>query len=65
MCNPVHLESVRLQPSAYLVHILIGGAKLYAELVWGEPFVIIRRSFILLVVEQLLQPDGPVDEYYP
>jgi hypothetical protein len=48
-------ESLRSEPLRDDLNVGIGSAKLLAELLWGQPRVIVGRKFALLVLEQLLQ----------
>ncbi len=50
--DAVHLEAVRLQPSGDELQVLIRRSEVNAEFIGSEPLVVIRRSFVLLVVEQ-------------
>src|SRR5216684_1288956 len=47
-----NLKAVRLEPPRDGVQIGIGRAELFAELGWSEPLVVVRRSLVLLIVEQ-------------
>ena len=51
-----HLKAVRLEPRRDGLNVGIGRAELFAELCGSEPFVIVRRSLVLLIVEQT--PEG-------
>src|SRR3979411_2361918 len=51
-----NLKAVRLQPRRDGLNVGIGRAELFAELCGGEPLVIVRRTFVVLIVEQT--PEG-------
>src|SRR5258708_2715790 len=51
-----HLKAVRLEPRRDGLNVGIGRAELFAELCGSEPLVIVRRSLVLLIVEQT--PEG-------
>src|SRR5260370_2708007 len=51
-----NLKAVRLEPPRDGVQIGIGRAELFPELGWSEPLVVVRRSLVLLIVEQ--PPEG-------
>ena len=50
-----NLKAVRLQPRCDGLNILIRRAELPPELLRRKPFVVVGRSFVLLVIQQLSQ----------
>src|SRR5215467_10975642 len=53
--NAIDLETVVLEPSGDELKVLVRRAELQAELVGCEPFVVVGRGFVLLIVEKLVQ----------
>ncbi len=50
-----HLKSMRLQPRSDGLNVSVAGAELLAEVPGCQPFVIVGRTPVLLVVEKLFQ----------
>ena len=53
--HAAHLKAMSLEPRRHRLHVLISRTKLLPELLRREPVVIVRRGFILLLVEQRLE----------
>ena len=53
--DEVHLEAEGLEPSRYIIYVLLGYAEFLAELLRGKPFVEVWRLRIVKIINELLK----------
>src|SRR5271157_182385 len=53
--NPVDVQALRLQPAGHAFDILLGESEALPNLGRSEPAMVVRRSGVLLVCEQLFE----------
>lgn len=58
--NMSNRESLRLKPAGDLLNVGVGSSELLAVLLRREPFVVLRRTFRLLALQELRQSLLPV-----